>query len=174
MSESTYSDAQQPQTEQDYTEIDKDLLIDDMSYQDAKEYVLSFLIAEKKTERLLQEKQQNLDRWNERLAYAEQQGTSAQLERIKRELHALIQERDKLRAEHNNLHRKNIILKEKLQAKTRNAGAEEANARAEKLLADFSELVDVEEYQLQEAMKDQEADDELAKLKAKLSNEQPS
>jgi hypothetical protein len=134
--------------------------------------VLSFLIAEKKTEKLLQEKQQNLDRWNERLAYAEKQGTGEQLDRIKRELHNLIQERDKLRAERDQLHRKNIILKEKLQAKPRDAGTGAASSRAEKLLADFGELVDVEEYKLQEAMKDQEADDELAKLKAKLSNEQ--
>ena len=33
---------------------------------------------------------------------------------------------------------------------------------------DFEQLVDVEEYKLQEAMKNQEADDELAKLKARL------
>lgn len=174
MSDPAYNDMQQPQTEGHYVEVDRDLLIDDMSYQDAREYVMSFLVAEKKTEKLLQEKQQNLDRWNERLAYADQQGTAEQLERIKRELHVLIRERDTLRVERDQLHRKNVVLKEKLQAKAQNAGADAGSTRAEKLLADFSELVDVEEYKLQEAMKDQEADDELAKLKAKLSNEQSS
>jgi hypothetical protein len=42
------------------------------------------------------------------------------------------------------------------------------SSRAERLLADFEQLVDVEEYKLQEAMKNQEAEDELAKLKARL------
>ena len=58
--------------------------------------------------------EQQFNTWNERLAYAEQQGTPEQVERIKRELHILIQERDKLTAERDELHRKNIILKEKL------------------------------------------------------------
>ena len=174
MSDSAYNDVQQPQAARAHVEVDSDLLIDDLSYQDAREYVMGFLTAEKKTERLLQEKQQDLDRWNERLAYAEKQGTTEQVERIARELHVLIQERDTLRTEREQLHRKNIILKEKLQAKAQNAAAGAGSARAEKLLADFGELVDVEEYKLQEAMKDQEAEDELAKLKAKLSNEQHS
>jgi hypothetical protein len=36
------------------------------------------------------------------------------------------------------------------------------------LLSDFDQLVNVDEYKLQEEMKNQEAEDELAKLKAKL------
>ena len=85
----------------------------------------------------------------------------------------LIQERDKIAAERDDLHRKNIILKEKLQLKTKNADGS-SSSRAERLLSDFEQLVDVEEYKLQEAMKEQEAEDELAKLKAKLSNKQDS
>ncbi|MCP4397730.1 MAG: hypothetical protein GY801_10580 [bacterium] len=172
MSDPAYNDTQQPQTEGRYVKMDRDLSIDDLSYQDAREYVMSFLTAEKKTEKLLQEKQQDFDRWNKRLAYAEQQGTSEQLERIQRELHVLIRERDTLKAEREQLHRKNVVLKEKLQAKARNADTTAGSTRAEKLLADFGELVDIEEYKLQEAVKEQEADDELAKLKAKLSKEQ--
>ena len=171
MNEPDYTDAQQSRAESPSVEVDKDLLIDELSYQEAREYVMSFLVAEKKTEKLLKEKQLDLDRWNERLAYAEQQGTGEQLERVKRELHALIRERESLRAERDQLHRKNIVLKEKLKAKPQDDAAGAASGRAEKLLADFGELVDVEEYKLLEAMKDQEADDELAKLKAKLSNE---
>lgn len=171
MSDTSYDASQTPQS--GATNVDADLMIDELSYEDAHEYVMRFLVAEKKTERLLQEKQQQFNTWNERLAYAEQQGTPEQVERIKRELHILIQERDKLTTERDGLHRKNIILKEKLQLKTKNADGS-SSSRAERLLADFEQLVDVEEYKLQEAMKEQEADDELAKLKAKLSNQQDS
>ncbi len=153
-----------------FSQADTDLMIDDLSYKDAREYVMGFLTAEKKTEQLLREKQQQLDTWNERLAYIEQQGTPEQLERVKRELHALIQERETLKQERDTLHRKNIVLKEKLRSKSTN-GDEGSQSRAEQLLADFEQLVDVDKYKLQEEMKDQEADDELAKLKAKLSNQ---
>lgn len=44
------------------------------------------------------------------------------------------------------LHRKNIILKEKLQAKPKDAEA--AASALERLLADFEQLVDVNEYKL--------------------------
>lgn len=147
--------------------VDADLMIDDLSYQDAKSYVMQFLIAEKKTEKLLQEKQQALNTWNERLAYAEQHGSPDQIQRAKHELHTLINERDRLAAERDALHRKNVILKEKLQLKAQ-SGDSQVSSRAERLLTDFEQLVDVEEYKLQEAMKNQEAEDELAKLKARL------
>lgn len=171
MSNTSYDASQTPQS--GATNVDADLMIDELSYEDAREYVMRFLVAEKKTEKLLQEKQQQFNTWNERLAYAEKQGTPEQVDRVKRELHILIQERDKLTAERDELHRKNIILKEKLQLKTKNADGS-SSSRAERLLSDFEQLVDVEEYKLQEAMKEQEAEDELAKLKAKLSNKQDS
>lgn len=174
MSDTSYDASQTPQAEAaSFTNADADLMIDDLSYEDAREYVMHFLVAEKKTEKLLQEKQQQFNTWNERLAYAEKQGTPEQVERIKRELHMLIQERDKITVERDDLHRKNIIFKEKLQLKTKNADGS-SDSRAERLLSDFEQLVDVEEYKLQEAMKEQEAEDELAKLKAKLSNKQDS
>ncbi|PIE33858.1 hypothetical protein CSA56_10120 [candidate division KSB3 bacterium] len=154
-----------------FPQADADLMIDDLSYNDAREYVLNFLTAEKKTEKLLYKKQQQLDTWNERLAYAEQQGTPEQLEHVKRELHALIQERDVLKQELETLHGKNIILKEKLQSKPRAAAESSSSDRAEKLLSDFGQLVDVDEYKLKEALKEQDADDELAKLKAKLAGQ---
>ena len=170
MSEMTNNPTQSETSQQGFSgEVDTDLLIDDLSYQEAKTYVMQFLIAEKKTERLLQEKQQVFNTWNERLAYAEQRGTPEQVERVKHELHILIRERDQLLAERDALHRKNIILKEKLQLKAKEVEAS-AGARAERLLTDFEQLVDVDEYKLQEAMKNQEAEDELAKLKAKLNH----
>ncbi len=172
MSETAYHDSQEPQTGNTSSGgVDTDLMIDDLSYQDAREYVMHFLVAEKKAEKLLQERQQDLNTWNERLAFAEKQGTSDYLERAKRELHTLIRERDTLSAERDALHRKNIILKEKLQLKAKDANIP-SSAHAEQLLSDFEQLVDVEEYKLQEAMKAQEAEDELAKLKAKLLNTQ--
>ncbi len=148
-------------------EVDTDLLIDDLPYEEAKNYVMQFLTAEKKTERLLQEKQQAFNTWNERLAYAEQRGTPEQVAQVKKELHRLIGERDRLLTERDALHRKNMILKEKLQLKVTGADPS-ASARAERLLSDFDQLVNVDEYKLQEEMKNQEAEDELAKLKAKL------
>lgn len=168
MSEQTDRAAQETTAAPDMPgDIDVDLMIDELSYQDAKAYVLQFLTAEKKTERLLQERQQALNTWNERLAYAEQHGTPEQAQRAKQELHTLIRERDHLVVERDTLHRKNVILKEKLQLKAQGADSQKSS-RAERLLADFEQLVDVEEYKLQEAMKNQEAEDELAKLKAKL------
>ncbi|PID59061.1 hypothetical protein CSB45_01240 [candidate division KSB3 bacterium] len=171
MSEAGVNGAQHIQQDAAYVEPDPDLMIEDMSYQEAGQYVMSFLLTEKKTEKILQEKLQDLDRCNERLAYAEQHGDGQQLEQITRELHGLIQERDSLLAELEQLHRKNVVLKAQWRIKA-TRGGEAARVQAERLLADFSELVDVEEYKLQEAMKDQEAEDELAKLKAKLAGEQ--
>lgn len=151
-----------------YPEVDRDLMIDDLSYQDARDYVLKFLTSEKKTIKALQEKEQELQKWNERLAFAERSGNPAQTQQVKDHLHRLIQERDTLKAEKDALQRKTTILKEKLQAKPKDAEVA-SSARAERLLADFEQLVDVNEYKLNEAMKDQDAEDELAKLKAKLS-----
>ncbi|MBD3308763.1 hypothetical protein GF339_20320 [candidate division KSB3 bacterium] len=170
MSDTIYDESydESPTSQPDPIQVDQDLLIEDLSYQDAKDYVMRFLIAEKKLERQLHDKQRELEKWNERLAVAEKNNTPQQLEDVKRHLHRLIQERDTLAAERDTLHRKNVVLKEKLQHMAHNAGAA-ASARAEKLLSDFEQLVDVDEYKLQEAMKDQEADEELAKLKAKLN-----
>ncbi len=153
-----------------YTEVDRDLMIDDLSYQDARDYVLKFLTSEKKTTKALQEKELELLKWNERLAFSERAGNAEQVQQVKSHLHRLIQERDTLKAEKEALQRKTTILKEKLQAKPKDAEVV-SSAKAERLLADFEQLVDVNEYKLNEAMKEQEAEDELAKLKAKLSNQ---
>jgi len=153
-----------------YQDVDRDLMIDDLSYQDARDYVLKFLTSEKKTIKELQEKEQELQKWNERLAFAERNGNAEQLQQVKTHLHRLIQERDALKAEKEALQRKTTILKEKLHAKPKDAEVV-SSARAERLLADFEQLVDVNEYKLNQAIKDQEAEDELAKLKAKLSNQ---
>ena len=153
-----------------YTEVDRDLMIDDLSYADARDYVLKFLTSEKKTVKALQEKEQELQKWNERLAFVERSGNADQLQQVKSHLHRLIQERDALKAEKEALQRKTTILKEKLQAKPKDAETA-SSSRAERLLADFEQLVDVNEYKLNQAMKEQEAEDELAKLKAKLSNQ---
>ena len=152
-----------------YQEADQDLMIDDLSYKDAYDYVMKFLTTEKKTSQQLKETQQELDKWNERLAFIEKSGDMKQLEQVKAHLSRLIGQRDTLKAEGESLHRKNIILKEKLQAKPKDAEAA-ASSRAERLLADFEQLVDVDEYKLNQAMKNQEAEDELAKMKAKLFN----
>ena len=170
MSDTTQNNTSKTQPEEiSSVNVDADLMIDDLSYEDARDYVMRFLTAEKKTEKQLQEKQQAFNTWNERLAFAEKQGTPEQVELVKRELHALIRERDALSAEREALHRKNIILKEKLQIKAQGTDVE-TSSRAERLLADFDQLVNVEDYKLQEAMKEQEANDELAKLKAKIKN----
>ena len=153
-----------------YQEVDRDLMIDDLSYADAREYVLKFLTSEKKTVKALQEKEQELQKWNERLAFVERSGSPDQLQQVTSHLHRLIQERDALKAEKEALQRKTTILKEKLHAKPKDVDVV-SSSRAERLLADFEQLVDVNEYKLDQAMKDQEAEDELAKLKAKLSNQ---
>ena len=152
-----------------YQEVDQDLMIDDLSYKDAHEYVMKFLTTEKKTDQQLKETQQELDKWNERLAFIEKSGDAKHLEQVKAHLSRLIGQRDSLKAEKEVLHRKNIILKEKLQAKPKDAEAA-ASARAERLLADFEQLVDVNEYKLDQAIKEQQAVDELEKLKARLAN----
>lgn len=147
--------------------VNRDLMIDNMSYQDARQYVLRFLISEKKTKAALTEKDQELNTWNERLAFAEKQGLADQAEKARHHLHLLIQEKEKLAAELDGLHRKNIILKEKLDHLAKTDGIP-SSAHAEQLLSDLNSLADVDEYKLKEAMKQQEAEDELAKLKAKM------
>jgi hypothetical protein len=148
-------------------DADTDLMIDNMSYQDAKNYVMQFLITTKKTEAVLQEKQQELNKWNERLAFAEKKGLPEHIEEAKRQLHFLAEERARLIAELDALRRKIIVLKEKLDYKAKTAGIP-SSTHGEQLLADLEQLADVDEYKLKEAMKQQEAEDELAKLKAKL------
>jgi hypothetical protein len=168
MSDTEYSDTQESQPDPvSYSEADTDLMIDDLSYEDAKNYVLRFLVAEKRTKAQLQEKEQELNTWNERLAFAEKKGLSDHLEEAKRQLHFLVEEKAKLTAELEALHRKNIVLKEKLEFKAKNAGIP-SSAHAEQLLTNLEQLADVDEYKLKQAMKQQEAEDELAKLKAKL------
>ena len=64
MSEHTDRAAQESQvTSAMPGDVDPDLMIDDLPYQDAKAYVIQFLTAEKKTEKLLQERQQALNTW---------------------------------------------------------------------------------------------------------------
>jgi hypothetical protein len=162
--------SEEPQVEADVSatpEVDRDLLIDNMSYEDARQYVMNFLISEKKTRTALLEKEQELNTWNERLAFAEKKGLTEQAQKAQHHLHFLIQEKNTLSAELAALQRKNIILKEKLQDLAKTADLP-STAHAEQLLSDLEQLADVEEYKLQEAMKQQEAEDELAKLKTKL------
>jgi hypothetical protein len=149
-------------------EADRDLLMmDDLPYQEARDYVMQFLIVKKKTEAMLQEKQQKLNQWNERLAFAEQKGRTDLLEDAKRELRFLVEAKTKLTAELDALNRKIVVLKEKLDYKAKTAGIP-LTTHAEQLLTNLDQLADVGEYKLKEAMKQQEAEDELAKLKAKL------
>lgn len=170
MDETTYSNTQESQADESFStapEVDRDLLIDDMSYQDARQYVLNFLISEKKTKAALAEKEQDLNTWNERLAFAEKRGMTEQADKARHHLHVLIQEKEKIAAELAALQRKTIILKEKLEDKAKTDGIP-TSAHAEQLLNDLGELADVDEYKLKEAMKQQEAEDELAQLKAKM------
>lgn len=170
MEETTYSNTQEPQAEDSFSaepEVDRDLQIDHMSYEDARQYLLNFLISEKKTSAALHEKEQELNTWNERLAFAEKRGMTEQADKARHHLHLLIQEKEKIAAELAALQRKNIVLKEKLEHKAKTDGIP-TTAHAEQLLSDFEQLVDVDEYKLKEAMKQQEAEDELAKLKAKM------
>ena len=148
-------------------DVDRDLLIDNMSYQDARKYVLNFLISEKKTNAALTKKKQELNTWNERLAFAEKKGMTEQAGKTKHHLHVLIQEKQTLAAELAALQRKNIILKEKLDHLAKTDGIP-TTAHAEQLLNDLGQLADIDEYKLQEAMKQHDAEDELAKLKAKM------
>lgn len=147
--------------------VDPDLQIEHLSYEEARSYVLRFLVGEKKTNAALLQKEQDLNKWNERLAFAEQKGLPQQAEEARRQLHYLIREKATLKAELEALQRKNIILKEKLQAKSQTAGIP-SSAFAEQLLANLEELADVDEYKWNEALKQQAAEDELAKMKAKL------
>lgn len=147
--------------------VDPDLQIDHLAYEEARKYVLGFLVGEKKTKAALLQKEQDLNKWNERLAFAEKKGLPQQLEEARRQLHYLIQEKAALKAELEALERKNIILKEKLQAKSQTAGIP-SSVFAEQLLANLEDLADVGEYKWNEALKQQAAEDELAKMKAKL------
>lgn len=168
MNDTEYTHAQEPQLDSiPSSNVDSDLLIDDLSYEDAKNYVLQFLIAEKKAKAQLQEKEQELNKWNERLAFAEKKGLTEHLENVKRQLHFLVDEKAKLTAEIETLHRKIVVLKEKLDLKAKSAGIP-SSAHAEQLLSALEQVADVDEYKLQEAMKQQAAEDELAELKAKL------
>ena len=169
MSDTEYSDVEAPQSEPIPTGsgVDTDLLIDDMSYEDARNYVMSFLVTEKRTKAALQEKEAEFHKWNERLAFAERKGMTDILEEATRHLHFLVDEKAKLKAELEALQRKNTVLKEKLQHKAQTTGTP-SSAHAEQLLSDLEQLADVDEYKLNEAMKQQAAEDELAKLKAKL------
>jgi len=171
MNDTEYNETQEPQPDSvPYSDLAADLMIDDLSYEDARDYAMQFLVAEKKAKAQLQQKEQELNKWNERLAFAEKQGLSDHLEDAKRQLHFLTDEKAKLKAELEELHRKIIVLKEKLDFKAKTAGIP-SSAHAEQLLTDLEQLADVDEYKLQEAMKKQEAEDELAKLKAKLGME---
>lgn len=169
MSDTEYSNTETPPSEPIPTEsgVDSDLLIDEMSYEDARNYVMSFLVTEKRTKAALLEKEAEFHKWNERLAFAERNAMTDVLEEAKRHLHFLVDEKAKLKAELEALQRKNIVLKEKLQRKAKTTGIPTSD-HAEQLLRDLEQLADVNEYKLQEAMKQQAAEDELAKLKAKL------
>jgi hypothetical protein len=146
---------------------DMDLMIDDLSYEDAAAYVKSFLTSYKKTQAALEEKTQELNTWNERLTLAERNGRTDLQEEAKHRLHLLIEEKTRLADETQALHRKIVVLKEKLEFKAKNAGIP-SGARAEQLLSDLQQLADVDEYKLNEALKDQQAEEDLAQLKAKL------
>ena len=174
MSDTEYSGTQEPQSgSASSSDVDTDLMIDDLSYEDARDYVIRFLVTEKKTKASLQQKEQELNKWNERLAFAEKKGLSEHIEEAKRQLHFLVQEKTKLTAELEVLQRKIPILKEKLEFKAKSAGVP-SSAFAEQLLTNLEQLANVDEYKLKEAMKQQEAEDELAKLKAKLRMEEHS
>jgi hypothetical protein len=159
---------QQPQAGTPVTgEADPDLMIDHLSYEQARDYVLKFLIGEKKTAAALRQNEQDFQKWNERLAFAEQKGMTQQIPEVKRQLHFLIEDKAKLTGELDALRRKIVILKEKLQDKAKNVGIP-SSAFAEQLLANLEQVANVDEYKLNEAMKQHEAEEELAKLKAKL------
>ena len=171
MNDTEYTHAQEPQPDSvPSSDVDTDLMIDNLSYEDARDYVLGFLIAEKKAKAQLREKEQELNKWNERLAFAEKKGLTETLEDVKRQLHFLVDEKAKLTAEIEALHRKIVVLKEKLDRKAKSAGIP-SSSHAEQLLSALEQLADVDEYKLQEAMKQQAAEDELAKLKDKLGME---
>lgn len=170
MNETTYQDAQTPQTAPtaSFVTVDTDLLIDDLSYKDAYEYVVRFMTSEKQTSAELKTKEQEVNLWNERLAFAEKKGDLALANQAKQRLHFLIQEKMKMTADLEELHRKNIVLKEKLQLKAKTDGTP-TTARSEQLLADLEQISGVEEYKINEAIKAQSVEDELGKLKSKLN-----
>lgn len=140
-------------------------MIDHLSYEETREYVYRFILAEKATEKDLHQKELELQRWKRRVILAQQAHDSVLIQEAQKQVKLLELEVENLKSEYAQLLHKNAILKEKLKTKAGYAPSIDAH----QLLAELEMIADVEEYQLRKKFEEKEAEDELEKLKSKFN-----
>ncbi len=146
-------------------QVDLDLLIDHLSYEETKEYVWRFLLTEKITEKNLRQKEQELEQWRQRVSLAQHAQDLTLTQEAQKRVNFLEQEVEKLKSEYTQLRDKNAILKEKLKLK---AQQHVPSIDAHRLLAELEMLVNSQEYPLNKKFEDLAVGDELEKLKSRL------
>ncbi|MCI0526148.1 MAG: hypothetical protein L0Y56_01660, partial [Nitrospira sp.] len=133
-------------------QADPDLMIDHLSYEEAREYVYRFILAQKATEKSLHQKEQELERWQRRMALAQQAKDPNLVQEAQNRAKLMELEVENLKSEYAQLLRKNAILKEKLEVKARYTPSVDAH----QLLAELEMIADVEEHQLRKKFEEKE------------------
>jgi phage shock protein A len=146
-------------------QVDPDLLIDHLSYEETREYVWRFLLAEKITEKTLRQREQELEQWKQRVFLAQRAQDLTLIQEAQKRVNGLEQEIEKLKSEYTQLRDKNAILKEKLKQKTQQYAP---SVDAHRLLAELEMLVNSQESQLNEKFENLVVEEEVEKLKSKL------
>jgi len=145
-------------------QADPDLMIDHLSYEETKDYVWRFVLAEKTTENSLRQKEQDLEQWKRRVALAQHAQDPTLTEAAQNQVKRLELEIENLKSEYAQLRHKNAILTEKLKLKA----AQTPSVDAHQLLAELEMMADTEEHQLRNKLHQKEIEDELEKLKSRL------
>jgi phage shock protein A len=145
-------------------QADPDLMIDRLSYEDTKQYVWRFVVAEKTVEKSLRQKEQELEQWKQRANLAQRVQDTTLIQEAQKSVKFLEQEVEKLRSEYGQLHDKNAVLKEKFKLKIQHTPSVDAH----QLLAELEMLANPEEHKVKEKFEDIEAKEELEKLKSKM------
>jgi phage shock protein A len=143
-----------------------------MEYPQAAEYVMSFVATLKQTQKLIAEVEKDRALWKQRVDLAVTQGKTDLIAPAQKKLDEVDVKIAKLRAEEVDLAGKCSTLVENL--KKLKATGVTRTIDTDRLLADFEMIIGdkaKEEHTLKKQFKDEEANAELAKLKAKMEGE---
>jgi hypothetical protein len=146
--------------------------ISGMEYQDAADYVLSFVTTLKQTEKLVKEIEKESDLWKQRVTLAESQGKIDLAEGARKKLDEIETKRAKLNAEVIDLAGKCTELVQNL--KKIKATGVKREIDTDMLLAQFEVILGDKakaDYSLNKSVKDEEANAELQKLKERMQGE---
>jgi hypothetical protein len=143
-----------------------------MDYPQAEEYVLSFVATLKQTQKLVQAEEKERDLWKQRVELATNQGKADLIAPAQKKLDEEEAKVAKLKAEESELAVKCTTLLENLK-KVKATGVTRS-IDTDQLIAEFEMLIgdkEKENFSLKRKMKDEEANAELEKLKAKMQGE---